>query len=409
MRSQFQLRVAFALVLAIAFSAMSVCAQTAGTEWLYGVRHAAGVGYKLERLDQSSGAPSWSTLIPVVSGLSPTGLAWSGERMLTVNTIPISDLTTTIHPADGWCGSIGPTGLNVVFQSVARHPQSGVVYLATYTELYTLNPATGAATLVAPFSGFVIATDGFSAIAIDNTGSAIGTGQQLQGQINTVYSIDLGTAQVIPVGQVHGIGGGWFRDLAISNSGDVWASFYDSGLNPNARGLYKLDASNGYSATFVRQVSDPHYGLEFVPAPAQSIYCTAKLNSAGCSPVILGDGWPSPTAHSGYVIRCDAVVNQSVGILFYTAAGRASLPFHGGTMCIASPTRRAPLQHSGGSPSGWTDCTGQWSLDFNSYLLTHAPLPAGLTLECQWVGRDRGYPTPNNYQLSNALEFTLEP
>jgi hypothetical protein len=400
---------ASAIVAALILPLTHAAAQASGNEWLYGVRQVAGVGLKLDRLDLSSGAVLTSKLFPATTGLSPIGLTWNGVRLLTVNNEPIADVTTTIQPADATCGYVGPTGLNVVMQSVALHPQTGVVYLATYSALYTLNPATGAATLVAPFSGFVNPTDGLSTIAIDGAGNAIGTGQELLNQSNTVYSIDLGTAHLIQVGQVQGIGDGWFRDIAISNTGEVWASFYDGGLNPNARGLYKLDPSNGYSATFVRHVSIPHYGLAFVPAPVQSTYCTAKLNSAGCSPAISGDGWPSPSAHSGYVISCDAVVNQSIGILFYTAAGRAALPFHGGTMCIASPKRRTPVLQSGGSPAGLNDCSGTWSLDFNTYLLTHAQLPAGLTLQCQWVGRDRGFAAPDNYQLSNALEVTLNP
>ncbi|MDP1793989.1 MAG: hypothetical protein Q8K63_07600 [Acidimicrobiales bacterium] len=399
-----------AVLAAIATAGAGVAtAQSGGAEWLMGVRKQGN--WRLERLDPNTGVEIGGTYFPSPSplGVGLVGLTWSGERLLTVNIQPIADVSTEIHPADAVYTAIGLTGLNVGYQSIERRVQSGVVYLATYSSLYTLNPATGAVALVAPFAGFAHPSDGIYAMAIDSAGNAIGMGGELQNQVNTVYSIDLATANLNAIGMIQGIGDGWFRDIAISGTGDVWASFYDIGLNPGARGLYRLDAANGYWPTFVRPMTDPYWGLAFVPAPVQSIYCTAKANSAGCSPVVSGDGWPSPTASSGYVIRCDDVVNQTVGVLLYTASGRATLPFGGGTLCIAAPRRRTPLRQSGGSPAGWNDCSGEWSVDFNSHLQTQAQLPAGLTLRCQWMGRDSGFAPPNNYQLSNALEFTLEP
>ena len=71
-------------------------------------------------------------------------------------------------------------------------------------------------------------------------------------------------------------------------------------------------------------------------------YCTAKLNSLGCSPSMSASGQPSASATSGFVVRATDVLNNKAGLLLYSVSGRAALPFQGGTLCIALPVRRTP-------------------------------------------------------------------
>jgi hypothetical protein len=78
-------------------------------------------------------------------------------------------------------------------------------------------------------------------------------------------------------------------------------------------------------------------------------YCQAKTNSLGCVPAIAGSGYPSASATGGFKVTCTNVRNSKTGLLFY-GIGAASLPFQGGTLCVASPIKRAPSMNSGGPP-----------------------------------------------------------
>ena len=144
-------------------------------------------------------------------------------------------------------------------------------------------------------------------------------------------------------------------------------------------------------------------------------YCTAKLNSLFCVPAILSNGVPSASSGSGFVVQGSNVRNLKPGLLLYGVNGRASTPFQGGFLCISPGVRRSTAVNSGGSPSG-NDCTGVYSIDMNAFAvgaLGGTPSPAltivGTVVDCQFWGRDPGFPAPNNSTLTNALEYTTCP
>lgn len=154
----------------------------------------------------------------------------------------------------------------------------------------------------------------------------------------------------------------------------------------------------------------PRYtGLTFLPATQQTNYCTAKVNSLGCATTIEGDGFPSSTATSGYTISASNLRNQSWGALTVGVRGRASLPFGGGVMCVRAPRRTIAPQGSSGAALPAADCSGVWNLDFNTWMDGQVELPAGVAVQAQWLGRDSGFAAPNNWTLSDALEFILRP
>lgn len=148
-------------------------------------------------------------------------------------------------------------------------------------------------------------------------------------------------------------------------------------------------------------------------ATSTQVYCTAKANSLGCLPAISATGTPSATATSGFLIRAASVRNNKVGLLLYGSTGRAASPFQGGTLCMNPPIKRSVGVASGGTPAPVQDCSGIYSLDMNSFaqgLLGGTPHPflrsSGTTVDCQFWGRDPGFPAPNNSALSQGLTFT---
>ncbi|HTF88368.1 MAG TPA: VCBS repeat-containing protein [Planctomycetota bacterium] len=144
-------------------------------------------------------------------------------------------------------------------------------------------------------------------------------------------------------------------------------------------------------------------------------YCTAKLNSLGCTPAIGWTGASSASATSGFDVHAGLVRNNKPGLMLYSVGGRAGVPFFGGSLCLAGQVGRSPVLMSGGSSSG-NDCTGIYALDLNAFAsgaLGGTPLPAlsarGTTVCVQFFGRDLGFAPPNATTLSDALEYIVGP
>ena len=136
-------------------------------------------------------------------------------------------------------------------------------------------------------------------------------------------------------------------------------------------------------------------------------YCSSKLNSLGCSPAITHSGQPSATSASPFDVGARLVLNRRSGLLFYGLAP-AWGSFQGGTLCIAAPTRRTPLQDSAGSTSG-TDCTGVYTFDFNAHIQSQIDpqLSVGQRVFAQYWMRDSASASTTN--LSDAVSFEIAP
>jgi Tol biopolymer transport system component len=144
--------------------------------------------------------------------------------------------------------------------------------------------------------------------------------------------------------------------------------------------------------------------------PLPESYCTAKVNSQGCTPEIGSSGIPMAVTPSGFVVRATQVLNQKSGMLFYSTAGAASVPFKGGTLCLQAPLRRTSAQLSGGSPAG-SDCTGSYAFDFNAWIATglDPSLGAGVGVWAQFWARDPGFLPPDSSCLTDATRFVIWP
>lgn len=142
-------------------------------------------------------------------------------------------------------------------------------------------------------------------------------------------------------------------------------------------------------------------------------YCTAKVNSLGCTQSIGWSGASSASASSGFTVRSTNVRNNKAGLLMYGVGGRSAVPFSGGIQCVHAAVKRSLNFGSSGSPSG-ADCSGVYSIDMNAFAagaLGGNPLPAlstpGTGVTAQFWGRDPGFAAPNNTSLSNAIEYVV--
>jgi hypothetical protein len=138
-------------------------------------------------------------------------------------------------------------------------------------------------------------------------------------------------------------------------------------------------------------------------------YCTAKAGLACGAPAIGTSGCPEAGVSSGFVVSAGPARAGKAGLLIYTDAGAAALPFQGGLLCISpAPLKRSSPIGSGGTAGG---CDGVFTLDFNAFAsgaLGGNPLPSiqqpGTRVNAQFWGRDS---QQTGSFLSDAVEFVM--
>lgn len=148
--------------------------------------------------------------------------------------------------------------------------------------------------------------------------------------------------------------------------------------------------------------------LPFDPAHAPfTTYCTAKVNSQGCTPSIGASGVASLTSNQPFTLSCVNELNQKLGLYFYGYAPK-NAPYQGGYLCVHNPTIRTAAMSSGGNV-GPDDCSGVYSFDFNALIRSgsNPALAPGREIFVQVWSRD---PAANfNTNRSNALRATIQP
>ena len=197
----------------------------------------------------------------------------------------------------------------------------------------------------------------------------------------------------------------WWSNVAQQTQVHAFEVFDEDGAGASPPALF-LGCGLGTTGGYLRKL----YGATREPLT----YCTAKLASIGCLPTITSVGFPSASMPGGFTVSASNVISNKVGLMLYGFNGRHSGAFQGGTLCVKAPYRRSPVLASGGSAS--PDCSGSFSLDMNAFAsgaLGGNPAPElnepGRTVNCQFWGRDPGFPAPNNSMLSDALEYLIAP
>ena len=210
-----------------------------------------------------------------------------------------------------------------------------------------------------------------------------------------VFVRDLPTLQTIraSVGPSGQGGNDYSWRPSISGRGEEVA-FYSQSWNLVA------NDQNGFFDVFLHEVN--------VPPAAGRPYCTAKVNGLGCVPSIWTTGYPTLTGSDDFHITAQDVLNQKSGIFFWGLAPY-SAPFVGGTRCVKYPVHRTPVQNSGGSAPPTNNCSGTYSFHFAQPYMAHHGLAVGTCVFGQYWSRDRFLPPPNNFGLTNGIEFVIAP
>ncbi|HTF88056.1 MAG TPA: hypothetical protein VK843_06570 [Planctomycetota bacterium] len=146
--------------------------------------------------------------------------------------------------------------------------------------------------------------------------------------------------------------------------------------------------------------------------PLPTTYCTGGPNTSH-PPEIASTGTASATASSGFTVFSYYMIGLGhplPGLLIHGFQGGATLPFsNGATLCVQPPVSRTAVVLVG-SPSG-----DGHQIDMNAFAsgaLGGHPHPslrvAGAIVSCQWWSRTLS-PPPYDYQVSDALQYTVGP
>jgi len=205
-----------------------------------------------------------------------------------------------------------------------------------------------------------------------------------------------------PTSLEYSVNGGAFSSVAMmSSQGQIFRGEIPGQLVGSI--AYRVRSADKYgnqglSATKIYNASSGCSG-------SVSIYCTAKVNSLGCTPAIGFSGVPSASAGSGFTIGATNILAAKFGLLFYSKTGANASPFQGGFLCALSPLVRTPVTNSGGGAG----CTGSFQIDFNAYIASgkDPALVSGQQFWSQWWYRDPA--SPSTTGLTDALTATVCP
>ena len=176
--------------------------------------------------------PGRVATLALIALLSLTALAPAGSATLLGIDLFTGNLSS-INAANGSATLIGPTGLNSPI-GIAFNPGGTLYALTLLGGLYTINPNTGAATLVTSVSGF---TTGEGDIAFSPTGTLYEVGGA-NGTNLDLFSINTSTGSATDIGTIttnsHDLSA-----MAFDSSGNLWV-FDQSGSQ-----LFRVSTATG--------------------------------------------------------------------------------------------------------------------------------------------------------------------
>ncbi len=202
---------------------------------------------------------------------------------------------------------------------------------------------------------------------------------------------------------VHHAGGVTSVNVDQRTNGGRWVLLgrYFFSAGPLARRV--LVSNQGSSAAEFTSAD----GVRLVYRDEAVYYCTAKVNSLGCTPQLDVTGTTSLSGADDLHVLATNVVNNKSGLFFFGAVPH-SAPFGGGTLCVQSPVQRAPAIDSGGAASG-SSCTGVYDQFLSHAFLASKGLSAGSPLYGQVWSRDPQHPDGSTIGLTGGVHLVLLP
>tara|TARA_B100001540_G_C15387697_1_gene453007 strand:- start:8 stop:445 length:438 start_codon:yes stop_codon:yes gene_type:complete len=139
-----------------------------------------------------------------------------------------------------------------------------------------------------------------------------------------------------------------------------------------------------------------------------TVFCDAKINSAGCQADIFWTGTPTLTGPDDFSIGCNELINANFGVLIWGDTA-ANIPYMNGSLCIQPPLIRKRIQFTAGNDTGLTDCSGNLVAGFSQAYMQGRLLFAGTEVSAQFWYRDPDNIDGTNVGLSDAVTFTVIP
>lgn len=416
----------------VAFAA-SLAVVSAGRLHAGDVLYATGTGYAgalsgLYRIDTANGAVSQVMPLPGIS-LYEGGLAYdpANDALYAIGRQDSLGTQSRLFRIDRFTAQVVAfppinAAYNLQGGGLALHPLTGELFASgsngfQSSGVFSIDKQTGAATLIGQAGGSCcVQPFGFNVngLGFRSDGTLFANGFTLQsglpnGAYTKLMTVNTVTGLASEIG-FHGVNVGG----QLSSSGLAFGAngvLYSLGsTSASASGLYQIDPLTG-AATLIANLSQQigaNGGLAFAPDGAPQTFCTAKVNSLGCTPAIQTAGAASLSSAAPFHVLATSVLNQRTGLLFYGYAP-LSAPFQGGFKCAADPVRRTALQNAGGSPSPTNDCSGGYVFDFNALVQSGADsqLVLGQRVVAQYWSRDPG--SASTTGLTDAVRFHVLP
>jgi hypothetical protein len=141
------------------------------------------------------------------------------------------------------------------------------------------------------------------------------------------------------------------------------------------------------------------------PPLAAASYCTGKVNSQGCLPILASSGTPTLSGADDFVVHIENAINQKPGMVIWSR-GLGTVTAFNSWLCLLPPIERTVASSSGGN-GGPDDCSGVISFSFTHAYLQAKSLTAGTKVYAQGWFRDPA--AVFGAGISTALVFTVTP